>query len=227
LEQARYEAFRVKRQYNAVDPDNRLVAATLEKDWNGALVKVAKLESEISTIVASTTALSAEEEAEIRELSQVLTGVWNHPRRSVDLKKRIIRTVIKELIIYLQEQKIRLVIHWQGGERTELEVLKNKSFDYPLRTDIETKKIISEDTDVNLSIHPAPLTANEMTSFFACQKGARSCARFPVGCGYTKNETDKPTPAGSPNPVRNSSAWPGLSGFGQRYRGTAGSDKGR
>jgi hypothetical protein len=42
LEQARYEALRAKRQYNAVDPDNRLVASTLEKDWNDALVKVAK-----------------------------------------------------------------------------------------------------------------------------------------------------------------------------------------
>ena len=144
LEQARYEALRAKRQYNAVDPDNRLVAATLEKDWNDALVKVAKLENEISAIVASTAALSAEEEAEIRELSQDLPRVWNHPRSSVDLKKRIIRTVIKEIIIYLQEQKIRLVIHWEGGEHIELEVLKNKSFDYPLRTDIETKKIISE-----------------------------------------------------------------------------------
>lgn len=144
LEQARYEALRAKRQYHAVDPDNRLVAATLEKDWNDALVKVAKLENEISAMVASTAALSAEEEAEIRELSQDLPRVWNHPRSSVDLKKRIIRTVIKEIIIYLQEQKIRLVIHWEGGEHTELEVLKNKSFDYPLRTDIETKKIISE-----------------------------------------------------------------------------------
>jgi len=144
LEQARYEALRAKRQYNAVDPDNRLVAATLEKDWNDALVKVAKLENEINAIAASTPPLSAEEEAEIRELSQDLPRVWNHPRSSLDLKKRIIRTVIKEIVVYLEEQKIRLVIHWEGGEHTKLEVLKNKSFDYPLRTDVETKKIISE-----------------------------------------------------------------------------------
>jgi len=50
LEQARYEALRAKRQYNAVDPDNRLVAATLEKDWNDALVKVTELEKEIGAL---------------------------------------------------------------------------------------------------------------------------------------------------------------------------------
>jgi DNA invertase Pin-like site-specific DNA recombinase len=144
LEQARYEALRAKRQYNAVDPDNRLVASTLEKDWNDALVKVAKIEKEISAMVASTPPLSPEEEAEIRELSQDLPRVWNHPRSPLDLKKRIIRTVIKEIIVYLEEQKIKLIIHCEGSEHTELEVLKNKSFDYPLRTDVETKKIISE-----------------------------------------------------------------------------------
>jgi DNA invertase Pin-like site-specific DNA recombinase len=144
LEQVRYEALRAKRQYDAVDPDNRLVAATLEKDWNDALVRVAKLENEISAMVASTPPLSAEEEVEIRELSQDLPRVWNHPRSSLDLKKRIIRAVIKEIVVYLDDQQIRLVIHWEGGEHTELEVPKNKSFDAPLRTDVETTRIIAE-----------------------------------------------------------------------------------
>jgi excisionase family DNA binding protein len=144
LEQVRYEALRAKRQYDAVDPDNRLVAATLEKDWNDALVRVAKLENDISAMVASTPPLSAEEEVEIRELSQDLPRVWNHPRSSLDLKKRIIRAAIKEIVVYLEDQQIRLVIHWEGGEHTELEVPKNKSFDAPLRTDVETKRIISE-----------------------------------------------------------------------------------
>jgi hypothetical protein len=122
---------------------NRLVAATLERDWNDALVNVEKLENEISAMVANTPPLSPEEEAEIRELSQDLPRVWNHTRSSLNLKKRIIRTVIKEIVVYLEEQNIKLIIHWEGGEHTKLEVLKNKSFDYPLRTDVETRKIIS------------------------------------------------------------------------------------
>jgi len=144
LEEARYEALRAKRQYNAVDPDNRLVAATLEKDWNDALARIVKLEDRITTLAETTPRLSAEEEVEIRELSQDLSRVWSHPGSSIELKKRIIRTVIKEIVVYLKEDKIKLVIHWEGGEHTELEVLKNKSNDRPLRNNIETKKIISE-----------------------------------------------------------------------------------
>jgi DNA invertase Pin-like site-specific DNA recombinase len=156
LEQARYEALRAKRQYNAVDPDNRLVASTLEKDWNDALVKVAKLEGEISALAESTPPLSVEEETEIRELSQDLPRVWNHPSSSLELKKRIIRTVIKEIVVYLEEQKIKLVIHWEGGEHTELEVLKNKSFERSFSTDVETKRIIIELTRIMPDNHIVP-----------------------------------------------------------------------
>ena len=144
IEQARYETLRVKRQYNAVDPDNRLVAATLEKDWNDALMKEKELENEISVLTEIAPPLSIEEENEIRELSQDLPRVWNHPCSSPDLKKRIIRTVIKEIIVYVKDENIKLVIHWNGGEHTELEVSKNKSGQSPLRTDVSTKKIISE-----------------------------------------------------------------------------------
>ena len=127
-----------------MDPDNRLVAATLEKDWNDALIKVMELEKEIGALTEIAPPLSVEEENEIRELSQDLPRVWNHPHSSPDLKKRIIRTVIKEIVVYLEDQKIKLVIHWNGGDHTELEVPKNKSGESPLRTDVETKKIISE-----------------------------------------------------------------------------------
>lgn len=144
LEQARYEVLLAKRRYNAVDPDNRLVAATLERDWNDALVKVDELENEISAMVANTPPLSPEEEARIRELSQDLPRVWNHPSTSLELKKRIIRTVIKEIVVFLEGQKIKLIIHWEGGEHSKLEVLKNKSFENSFSTDVETKKIITE-----------------------------------------------------------------------------------
>ena len=143
LEEARYEALRAKRQYNAVDPDNRLVAATLEKDWNDALARVVKIEDKITALSEKTFRLSIEEKKEIKELSQDLSRVWNHPNSSVELKKRIIRTVIREIVVYIEE-KIRLIIHWEGGEHTELEVLKHKSNATDLKTNVDTKKIITE-----------------------------------------------------------------------------------
>jgi DNA invertase Pin-like site-specific DNA recombinase len=144
LEEARYEALRAKRQYNAVDPDNRLVAATLEKDWNDALTRVVKIEDNITSLPEKDFCLSGEEKTEIRGLSQDLSRVWNHPDSSVELKKRIIRTVIKEIVVYLEVDEIRLVIHWEGGEHTELEVPKHKSNTKALKTNVDTKKIITE-----------------------------------------------------------------------------------
>ena len=70
--------------------------------------------------------------------------LFRSPGSSVELKKRIIRTVIKEIVVYLKEDTIKLVIHWEGGEHTELEVLKNKSNATDLKTNVETKKIITE-----------------------------------------------------------------------------------
>ena len=105
---------------------------------------MAELDKEIGALTELAPPLSVEEENEIRELSRDLPRVWNHPCSSADLKKRILRTVIKEIVVYLKDQKIELIIHWKGGEHTELEVLKNKSGESPLRTDVETKKIISE-----------------------------------------------------------------------------------
>ena len=143
LEAAHYEASRAQRQYNAVDPDNRLVAATLEKDWNDALSKVATLEDEITSLADTDPRLSDKEKAQIRELSQDLSRVWNHAGSSVRLKKRIIRTVVNEVVAYVKEGSIVLVIHWEGGEHTELRLQKNKSSERPLSTSVETKKIIS------------------------------------------------------------------------------------
>lgn len=144
LEQVQYYALRAERQYNAVDPDNRLVAATLEKKWNDALVEVEILKNEIKSLQESTPPLSSREESEIREISQDLPRVWNHPSSPLELKKRIIRAAIKEIIVKMEESKIKLFVHWEGGDHTELEVHKNKSKPNQVKTNIETKKIISE-----------------------------------------------------------------------------------
>jgi len=60
LEQARYEAARARRQYDSVDPDNRLVAAELERRWNGGLASVRSLEDELEVLIRQRRDLSAE-----------------------------------------------------------------------------------------------------------------------------------------------------------------------
>jgi len=144
LEQAEYETQLAKRRFNAVDPENRLVASTLEKEWNDALVKVTELEKEIKDLAPQIQSISEKEKEEVKGLAHDLPQVWGHPCILPELKKRIIRTVIKEIVVYSEDQIIKLVIHWEGGDHTELEVLKNKTGETNWRTDIETKQIITE-----------------------------------------------------------------------------------
>ena len=97
LKAARYAEGLARKQYNAVDPDNRLVASELERRWNTALQKVTEIEARI-------------EQEQLREEAQPdrdhlgglavdLEVVWNSPETDVRLKKRIIRTLIEEVVV--------------------------------------------------------------------------------------------------------------------------------
>src|SRR6201997_3778014 len=79
LEQARYEATRARRQYDAVDPDNRLVASELERRWNECLAVVARLEEEIRNgRTEQPAALGDDERAALLALADDLPRLWNH-----------------------------------------------------------------------------------------------------------------------------------------------------
>jgi DNA invertase Pin-like site-specific DNA recombinase len=149
LEQARYEVKRTRRQYDAVDPENRLVAAELERDWNAALTNAAELENEIATIQQHVRTLSDHDRQEILSLAEDLSLVWNHPDSCPEIKKKIIRIVIKEIVAYVEQtnenqQIIKLIIHWQGGDHTQIELQKNQRGGKAHNaTDPETIEIIS------------------------------------------------------------------------------------
>src|SRR5262249_29887306 len=99
LERARYEANRARRQFDAVEPENRLVASELENRWNNALAQVAELEARLAGIEEKPEALTEQQEKELLALSEELPALWNHPEAPVQLKKRILRTVLVEIII--------------------------------------------------------------------------------------------------------------------------------
>lgn len=99
LEKARYEADRCRRQYEAVEPENRLVAAELERRWNVALQEAARLGENLQTQEAAGAGLAAEEVSRLRALGADLTAAWEHPAAPMALKKRILRTVLEEIVI--------------------------------------------------------------------------------------------------------------------------------
>lgn len=123
LEAARYEAGLARRQYDAVDPDNRLVAGELERRWNERLVTAQRLEAQLAALVDDTSGqLSAAERERLMHLGRDLPIAWNDQASSIEIKKRIIRTVIREIVVRAEDNRLHAMIHWHGGDHTALDV---------------------------------------------------------------------------------------------------------
>ena len=128
LEQARFEVARARRQYDAVDPDNRLVAAELERRWNEALKHYNAIEEELRALRANRPeALNEKTRRALLQLGEDLPALWHHPQSSQQLKKRIVRTLLHEIVVTKSGEKISMTLHWQGGDHTVMEFLKNKT----------------------------------------------------------------------------------------------------
>ncbi|MGO9421539.1 recombinase zinc beta ribbon domain-containing protein [Roseiarcus sp.] len=145
LEQARYEVKHARRQYDAVDPDNRLVAGELERRWNDCLATVARLEEQIRSLRnEEPIAVGDDERVTLLALAGDLPGLWNDAAASVETRKRILRAVLKEIVVTAETGRLHLVLHWQGGDHTRLEVLKNRSGQNRFKTDAATEQLVSE-----------------------------------------------------------------------------------
>jgi excisionase family DNA binding protein len=143
VEQARYEAARAHRQYDAVDPENRLVASDLERRWNERLAEVAHLESDLLTLrEAQPPAITDPERAEITALGAELPRLWNHPAASAETRKRILRTVLEEIVVTMSPQQISLKLHWKGGDHTALSVAKSRAGQHRWKSSAATEQLI-------------------------------------------------------------------------------------
>jgi hypothetical protein len=129
VQQLEYEATRAFEQYNEVDPRNRLVAAELENRWNEKLEELATARKALSRIEEDRHTLTETQRERIVALGERFSDVWQSDRCANSLRKRIIRTVIREVIVDLDEhpQKLRFIIHWQGGCHTTFEMFKPPS----------------------------------------------------------------------------------------------------
>jgi DNA invertase Pin-like site-specific DNA recombinase len=116
LEAARYRAQRAERQYEAADPENRLVAQELERRWNAALEEVQAIEARIAAEGECAQATSVGTVDEFQELAGDLEALWNHPQADERTKKRLLRALIREIVVDIDEQtsEVVLLIHWKG-----------------------------------------------------------------------------------------------------------------
>jgi excisionase family DNA binding protein len=145
-EQARYEARLAARRYEAVDPDQRLVAAELEARWNAALQKTQELENRLRDFDDEIQSLPAPNKEVLLSLAQDLPAVWNSPFTDMRLKQRLVRILIDEIVVDVDEKssEVVLVIHWSGDRHSELRVKKNGIGKHRRCTDIEAIGVIRQ-----------------------------------------------------------------------------------
>jgi len=144
LQQGRYEADRARRQYDLADPANRLVASELELRWNERLEAVQALEEELARRQSQEAAFGPNEERELAALGRDVQRVWHHPHSDSTLKKRIIRAVVKEIVVSISSDIVTAVIHWEGGDHSEIKFPRTRSGEHRWKTDVETERIIRE-----------------------------------------------------------------------------------
>lgn len=146
LEKARYEVQRCRRQYDKVDPDNRLVAGELETRWNAAMQRTVELEEQLAKLDDESQPLTEAQQQRLMELGSDLPKLWNHPNAQFDLKKRLLRSVIEEIMIGDNDSRTEHVmqIHWKGGVHTELIVTRNQPGKRPGATSKSALELIEE-----------------------------------------------------------------------------------
>ena len=143
LTQARYEADLARRQYDAVDPANRLVGAELERRWNERLAEVQRQEERVASIAdARPEALSSAERDRLLALGADLETVWTHPGATAQTRKHIVRAVLEEIVGKLAAEHIELLLHWRGGDHTHLSVPRNRTGQHRWCTDATVGDLI-------------------------------------------------------------------------------------
>jgi excisionase family DNA binding protein len=133
LRQARYEASLAERRYAACDPDNRLIAAQLEKNWETALRRVRDLEERRP--IAKQAEIEVDSTA-FANLAENLSEAWNAPGVTMRARQQLLRALIVDIIVDVDEKArdVVLTVHWRGGQHSELRVRKPRAGEHGCAT---------------------------------------------------------------------------------------------
>jgi hypothetical protein len=127
LQRAAYEAERASRQYQLADPQNRLVAAELERRWEEALRAQTRLQQDYEQFcVRQPPRLSAAEREQIRQLAQDIPALWQAATTTAEDRKRLVRLLIERIEVDVQgkTEQVNVAIHWSGGAVSRHELVR-------------------------------------------------------------------------------------------------------
>jgi DNA invertase Pin-like site-specific DNA recombinase len=134
LERAEYEAQLAQRRYEQVDPDNRLVASSLEKTWNETLFQVEQIKQQRQEQQSQhSLTITSKQKEQILLLAQDLPNLWNTATTQVKDRKRVLHLLIKDITVCKNQKRLILHLRWQGGATEDLEVALPPAYGDKLR----------------------------------------------------------------------------------------------
>jgi DNA invertase Pin-like site-specific DNA recombinase len=172
-QQAEYEVTLARRRYEAVDPDNRLVAAELEARWNVAMTRLHECEARLSARVPDKS--PAPMGTELLRLGTDLERAWSSPTIDMRTKQRLVRALIEEIIVDVDDatREVILTVHWRGGQHSELRVRKPGSGEHTRRTCAQASAVVREmagrwsDADIAATLNRMGLTIGQGNTWTA------------------------------------------------------------
>jgi hypothetical protein len=120
-ERAAYEAERAGRHYRAIEPENRLVARQLAREWEDTLAAQRRIEEDYARFLQrQPRALSPAEQAAIRALAADIPALWAAPSTTIVERKEIIRQVVDHVTVAVEgvSERVAVTIAWAGGSQT-------------------------------------------------------------------------------------------------------------
>jgi DNA invertase Pin-like site-specific DNA recombinase len=145
VERAGYEAQRAERRYRAVDPDNRLVARGLEREWEESLRAVEAAKADLDRRERERPrVISQNERRRLLTLGPDLANVWDAATTLPRDRKELLRTVLEEVIIKIDRDKAAayLTLRWKGGQLSDIELALPRSRPATIRTDENTVALV-------------------------------------------------------------------------------------
>jgi DNA invertase Pin-like site-specific DNA recombinase len=141
LQQATYDASLAERRYAACDPDNRLIASQLEKAWEAALQRVERCRQQLDRMQEPD---AYHARPDFKGLADDLSAAWKAPRTTMRTRQRLVRTMITEIVADVDAAagEIVLVIHWKGGQHSELRIRKPRTGEHGCHTSEEALAVI-------------------------------------------------------------------------------------
>jgi DNA invertase Pin-like site-specific DNA recombinase len=190
IERAQYEADLARRRYRAVDPENRLVTRSLEREWNEKLREVDRLEREYQGLPKQAALrLTAEQREQIRALTHDLPTLWSAATTTDAERKHLLRLLIKDVTLSRHDKHICIALRWQTEAQTLLSIpTLPKSWEVR-QTSAEVVARIGEwaalypDATIAMMLNEAGYTAGAGGLFTAKKiQSLRSTYQIAMGC---------------------------------------------